>query len=97
MILTSAVQEYGIDKLWKLLNEYQETMIEHNEFYEKRQSQLKLWFWSHLKDNLFEILFSDPEIKQKLAHLESKVTGGEMTPGQASDILVNRSNILIKQ
>ena len=41
VILTSAAEKTGIDELWKLLQEYQDTMLEHNEFFAKREYQLK--------------------------------------------------------
>ena len=96
VILTSANENHGIDDLWKLIEKYQRRMIENDEFYEKRQSQLKKWFWSHLKENLFDILLSKPNIKNKLNQLESQVIKGELTPGQASDMLINQSNFIVK-
>jgi hypothetical protein len=51
-------------------------MLEHNEFYSKRQNQLKLWFWTHLKENLLESLLAMPQMKQKLELLENEVING---------------------
>ncbi len=96
MILTSAVEKFGIDKLWELLAEHRQIMLDNDQFYLTRQNQLKLWFWSNLRENLFEILFSRPEIKKKLNQLESQVIFGNITPGQASDILIKEAANLMK-
>ncbi len=72
-------------------------MLENEKFYETREKQLKLWFHRHLKENLFDILFADVSMKEKLDTLEKQVISGELTPGQASDMLINKSNILIKK
>jgi hypothetical protein len=50
--------------------------MENNEFYLKRQLQLKLWFWTHLKENLLEALLSKPDMRKKLEHLENQVLNG---------------------
>lgn len=90
VILTSAVSKKGVDELWKTLWEYQQIMSKHNELTRKRQYQLKLWFWTHLKENLTEKFLSIPKIKSELDKLESQVLDGSITPGLASDYLVNK-------
>ena len=90
--MTSSAQNTGIDDLWKLLCEYKETMLEHNEFFKKRELQMRMWFWTHLRENLLEIILARPELKNKLNELENQVVSGSITPGQASDILVDHFN-----
>lgn len=75
--------------MWKLLTDYRDTMLKNDQFYSKRQEQFKLWFWTHLRENLLELFLSQPELKSKLDKLETEVLAGNMTPGQASDILTN--------
>ncbi len=75
-MLTSSSENKGIDDLWTKLIEFKQTMLENNEFYSKRQSQLKLWFWTHLKENLLESLLAMPEMKRKLEFLENEVING---------------------
>lgn len=67
-------------------------MVEHNEFFKKREAQMRLWFWTHLRENLLEIILSRGELKSKLEELENEVVAGNITPGQASDILVDHFN-----
>jgi LAO/AO transport system kinase len=81
VILTSSRENIGIDSLWKLLCEFKESMFENNLFYSKRQKQVQLWFWTHLKENLLDILLSKPALKHKLEQLESEVLYGNITPG----------------
>lgn len=96
VILTSASEKIGIDELWNLLEEYQKTMLDNKEFYAKREEQLKLWFWTHLKENFLDMLISKPFIKHKLHLLEKEVIDGNITPGQASDLIMNEFSSIIK-
>ena len=82
--------------MWKVLSEYKELMIEKNEFYKKRELQLKLWFWTHFKENLLDILLNKPQIKNTLNKLETEVIEGKITPGQASDILIQDLNSIFR-
>ena len=95
VILTSAAQNKGIDELWSLLLEFQKIMLENEQLYEKRKKQLALWFWTHLRENLLDILLSKPGMKNKLDKLENDVMEGHITPGQASDILIEDFNQLV--
>lgn len=72
--------------------DFKQTMLYNNEFYAKRQNQVKLWFWTHLKENLLEILLSKNYIRDKVTRLECEVIAGNITPGQANDILINEFN-----
>jgi LAO/AO transport system kinase len=87
-VLTSSRENKGIDELWKLLVEYKGIMLEKDEFYEKRQAQVRSWFWTHLKENLLEVLLSKPAVRARLDELETQVVLGSLTPGQASDALI---------
>jgi LAO/AO transport system kinase len=88
VILTSSATNVGIEDLWKCLNEFKDVSLEKGELYPRRERQAKLWFWTHLKENLLDILLSDSKIKEKLSRLESQVISGYLTPGQASDMLI---------
>ena len=97
VILTSASQKTGIDDLWNLILEYQATMLDNKEFFEKRETQLKLWFWTHLKENFLEMLLSKPYIKKKLELLENEVINGNITPGQASDLIIDDFTFILNE
>ena len=90
VILTSAFTKKGISELWDSLCEYRDTMNKQNEIENKRQMQLKLWFWTHLKENLVEKILAIEDLKNELVQLEQKVVSGSITPGQAADCIINR-------
>ena len=70
-------------------------MLQNDQFYEKRKKQLALWFWTHLRENLLDILLSKPGMKYKLERLENEVVNGDITPFAANDILINEFNEII--
>lgn len=89
-MLTSAYTKLGIDELWKSLCEFRDVMQKNDEINKKRQNQLKMWFWTHLKENLIEKFLQIEELKSELDKLENDVLNGSITPGQASDYLVDK-------
>jgi LAO/AO transport system kinase len=90
--MTSSAENKGIDDLWKLICEYRDIMVSKNEFFLKREQQMKMWFWTHLKENLLDIILSREEFKSELEKLERQVVQGLITPGQASDCLIDLFN-----
>jgi len=90
VVLTSAYTKLGIDELWNNLCEFRDLMQKNDELNKKRQNQLKLWFWTHLKENLIEKFLQIKELKSELDKLENDVLNGSITPGQASDYLVDK-------
>ena len=72
-------------------------MLNNKEFFEKRETQLKLWFWTHLKENFLDMLLSKAYIKNKLDTLEKEVISGNITPGQASDQIINDFSFTITE
>jgi hypothetical protein len=72
-------------------------MLNNKEFFEKRETQLKLWFWTHLKENFLEVLLSKPYIKKKLELLENEVINGNITPGQASDLIIDDFTFILRE
>ena len=88
--MTSAFTKKGISELWDILCDYRNLMENDNEIESKRQRQLKLWFWTHLKENLVDKILAIEELKFELEKLEQQVVAGTITPGQAADCIINK-------
>ena len=89
-MLTSAFTKKGIDELWQSLINYHDEMEKYNEIEKKRQLQLKLWFWTHLKENLLEKILAIEDLKVELELLEQRVVLGSITPGQAAECIIKK-------
>ncbi|ESO88474.1 hypothetical protein LOTGIDRAFT_193351 [Lottia gigantea] len=84
----SSFTKDGIPELWDTLSEYRKVMVESTEFTTRRQKQLKIWMWNHIKDNILDVFCENHKVEDKLPMLENLVMKGAVTPGFAADLLL---------
>ncbi len=87
-MLTSATTNKGIEDLWSTLCNFKDVINKNNEISRIRQKQLKQWFWVHLKEDLINKLMQIDELKSDIKNLEIQVQNENLTPGQASDLII---------
>lgn len=75
----------GIDEAWKIMLDFQSTLVSANEIEAKRGRQRMKWMWARITDELMWRLRNDSKVKHLLESLEGEVYDGRMTPGQAAD------------
>ena len=80
VLTCSARDKLNIDKIWRMILEYQQQAVEKNLFFEKRANQNKEWMWKLVRELLELKLHSDPETKNTARLMEQKVTEGSTTP-----------------
>ena len=78
----------GLPEAWDTMQDYRHSMIEHGLFQEKRIGQHKVWMWNYIQDNIMEIFKHHPDVKPHIAHIESEVVSGALSPGMAADMLL---------
>ncbi|MDN3667490.1 methylmalonyl Co-A mutase-associated GTPase MeaB [Algibacter miyuki] len=87
--LCSALENKGIDAIWKLIQNYKKTTIQNNYFEEKRNEQHKYWLIqtveNALKANFFNNTLIKKELKKQLELIESHKT----TAFAAADYLLS--------
>lgn len=86
----SALYQIGIDTVWKNILEYESSTKESNVFHERREAQMKDWFYSMIVDRLQVTFFQDSTIKQQLPHLERKILSGKLSASSAVNELFKR-------
>ncbi|MEA3464897.1 MAG: methylmalonyl Co-A mutase-associated GTPase MeaB [Thermodesulfobacteriota bacterium] len=86
----SALHNDGIDTIWQMLQEYQATMKQHDEFDEKRRQQAREWMWAMLHDDLKDMFINDKNVAALLPQVEQAVLEGITTPGAACRRLLER-------
>ncbi|KAK6172218.1 hypothetical protein SNE40_015930 [Patella caerulea] len=84
----SSFTKDGIPELWDTLCHYRKLMNESGEFVNRREKQLKVWMWNHIKDHIMDIFCEDQHVENKLPSLENLVIKGAITPGLAADLLL---------
>ena len=77
----------GLEDLWKLMEDFENKMIDSGEFRERRTQQLKVWMWSQVNAKLLDLFYA--QVGERLAaEMEGKVMENRLTPGDAADELI---------
>ncbi|KAK7474265.1 hypothetical protein BaRGS_00034508 [Batillaria attramentaria] len=86
----SSIKGNGISELWELMCEFREMLGAAGELKSKRQRQLQVWMWNHIRDRVLDVFRRQHAVVQQLPELEDMVTKGLITPGLAADILLEK-------
>jgi LAO/AO transport system kinase len=81
----SALHNKGIDKIYKMVQDFFKTVKQNGQFKKRRQEQKKSWFHFRLAEELKLAFYEHPEIKVMLPELEKQVESDYITPIQAVD------------
>ena len=87
--LVSSKLGTGLDEVWKKLNEFKNVLIENDEFHKRRAYQRKTWMWSYINNRLLDIFNDHYAVKTQRESLETHVINQTLSPGEASDMLIN--------
>lgn len=87
--LCSALENDGIEAIWKTITDYVTLTTANNYFSERRQEQNKYWLIQTIKDNLHNDFFNHPKIKQALENQLNRIEKNETTPFVAAEYLLN--------
>ncbi|MDN6309123.1 MAG: methylmalonyl Co-A mutase-associated GTPase MeaB [Psychroflexus sp.] len=78
VILASALEHQGIDKIWKLISRFMKHTKENDTFEANRAQQSKYWLTQSIEENLKKDFYGAPEIKialeKELLKIEQKKT-----------------------
>jgi LAO/AO transport system kinase len=75
----SSLYEKGIDTVWANIQDYERITKEIGIFQERRQAQMKDWFYSLIMNQLQTTFFSDTRVKEILPQLEEDVLQGGLS------------------
>jgi LAO/AO transport system kinase len=84
----SALNNDGIDAIWKLIQEYYQLVKENGYFHDKRKQQNKFWLLQTIESNLKQDFYNHPGIKEELEKQLSLIESGKTTPFQAAETLL---------
>ena len=86
----SSLQGTGVDELWDTMRTYRQVTTQAGELSAKRERQLQVWMWNHIRDRILHNFRQQPRVVEKVPELESMVRRGAITPGLAADVLLER-------
>ncbi len=85
----SALNNTGIDIIWKIINDFRATMTSNGTMKESRARQAKAWLWSEISATLLESLHQNDVIRPRMAELEHQVASGTTSPWVAAQEIVS--------
>ncbi len=80
----SALEGTGIENIWNIINEFKANTLKSGVFDSRRKEQNLKWVHTLVEEQIKEMFFNDPDIKDKLPHIEKQVTDGVLPPTQAA-------------
>jgi LAO/AO transport system kinase len=75
----SSLYNKGINTVWEQIQEYEKRTKELGVFQNRRQEQMKDWFYSLIMNQLQSTFFSNDIVKEKLPLLEKEVLSGNLS------------------
>lgn len=89
VLTCSAIEQTGIDKIWKLLLENQKLTKKNQFFDKKRKEQSLFWLHEQIGNGLKDFFYENEKIKKRLKEIEQEVLDGKRNSFSAADELLN--------
>lgn len=79
----SAIENTGIDNIWKVIQEFMTYTKSKNIFQDRRKQQTKLWFESMLHEEILNSFYRNTEIQDELPDVINDILKNKITAVQA--------------
>ncbi|MCF0043608.1 methylmalonyl Co-A mutase-associated GTPase MeaB [Dyadobacter fanqingshengii] len=89
VLTCSALEENGMEEIWKLIQAFEKTTKENGFFDQNRQNQNLNWMHDRIRQSLEDRFYEHPDIKNKLKSLEKLVQDGAELPDAAARELLD--------
>ena len=89
VVKCSALKGQGMDQVWDKVQAFRKATTKTGEFDTRRRDQARNWLWQEVSDGLLERLKSAPDLADRLAQLETKVTQRKASPAAAARALLS--------
>ncbi len=87
--LCSALNQEGIEEIWKLIESYFEQVKTSRYFEENRRNQNKYWLKTSIENALKDRFYANPKIQEALSKQLRAINAGETTPFLAAQLLLD--------
>jgi len=88
VVTCSALEERGIDDIWRLVEDYRSAMQAGGAFEARRARQARAWMWREVDANLLAAFRAHPAVAAQISQLEAQVEAGAVTPRAAAEALL---------
>lgn len=87
-LLCSAINNEGIDEIWKVISNYFETVKTNGYFQHKRKEQNKFWLMQTIESRLKSEFYANASVKLELDKQLKALDENRTTPFEAAEILL---------
>ncbi|MBO0332270.1 methylmalonyl Co-A mutase-associated GTPase MeaB [Sneathiella sp. CAU 1612] len=88
VLMVSALNKSGIDKLWDTIGKYRDSRGVDDELAEQRREQAVAWMWSELGDSLMTRFRSHKAVAARIKQMEADVKTAQIAPTTAAEKLL---------
>jgi len=83
-VLCSALEKRGIDDVWAIIAEHQQSLIAVGDLATRRAEQARAWLWSEINESLIERLRANAAAAAVIAEVEAAVMAGTLPASVAA-------------
>ncbi|MZR29288.1 methylmalonyl Co-A mutase-associated GTPase MeaB [Sneathiella sp. DP05] len=88
VLMVSALNKIGIDKLWETIGKYRAARGSDNELADQRRDQAVAWMWSELGDSLMARFRAHDVVAARIKQMEADVKAAQIAPTTAAEKLL---------
>ncbi|MDE0780531.1 MAG: methylmalonyl Co-A mutase-associated GTPase MeaB [Alphaproteobacteria bacterium] len=89
VLTCSSLEKVGITAIWDRIGDFRSAMDMSGMTDYKRAEQARRWMWGEVDENLLSAFRRHPDVREKLAELEGKVSQAQLTPSAAAQMLLD--------
>ena len=86
-LTVSSMEKKGLDDVWKMLTEFEQTVKESNYWNLRRHEQTRDWFHTMITDHLIDSFYRNTDRKKQVRSLEDEILHGRLTVTQGVNAL----------
>ncbi|MCF6240280.1 MAG: methylmalonyl Co-A mutase-associated GTPase MeaB [Bacteroidales bacterium] len=90
VLLTSALQNFGIEDVWLTIKKYLELTKKSGYWLQRRNNQAKYWMHETILESLKNNFYNNTKRKKLIKDFERKVQQGKISPFEAAHMLLNK-------
>ena len=79
VVSCSALNNVGIDKIWKQIESYKELTVENGYFNQNRKEQAVFWMFETINQQLKERFYGNESVKKRIEQVQKKVRSGKIS------------------
>ena len=91
VLLASAINNIGIDKISSAIDEYIALTKKNNFFDKKREKQEAYWFYETIENELKNRFYQNPQTQKQIKKLLKEIFANQISPFEAADFLLQKA------